>query len=374
MAVVVGLDIGSEAVRAAAVEAKGSLPALRRFGEFPLPAGAVVAGSIVDEEAVGEAMAGLWKRHHLPRKRVVAGIGGPEVAVCRVEIPAPAENELAESLPGLVRDRLPMPVEEAVLDYVPLAETVTAEGGPGLALLVVAVPRAMVETLLRITRRTGLEVMSVDLAVFGLVRGAFGAAPAPEAGRSRGLLDIGATLTQLAVVRDGVTCFVRHLPTGGARFTDSLAAGAGLGREEAEERKRAIGVVPAGLPAGDEEPARLARLLTREADGLISEVRSAVGEYLTEVGEGSLGSLAVAGNGARLPHLANRLGRGLGIRVEPARVLDHITVGRTGLSESQLLALQPVLPAAVGLALWGSFGSPPARRPASGPQAGPPGE
>jgi hypothetical protein len=72
----------------------------------------------------------------------------------------------------------------------------------------------------------------------------------------------------------------------------------------------------------------------------------------------------VSGNGARLPHLANRLGRSLGVRVEPARVLDRVTVGRTGLTESQLLALQPVLPAAVGLALWGSFVTSGAERPA----------
>jgi len=364
MPIAVGLDVGSEAVRAAAVETGGTPPALRRFGEVPLPPGAVVAGRILDEEAVVRAVGTLWKQHHLPRKRMVAGVAGPDVVVSRIVVPSLPEAELQELLPELVQSRLPVPVEGVVLDYVPLEPTVGPDGGPAMALLVVAVPREVVETLLGVARRCGVEVMSVDLQAFGLARGALGAGPAQEGEGSRAVLDIGATLTQLAVVRGGSTCFVRHLATGGARFTEALVSGAALGREEAEEHKRAIGVAPAGMPAGDEEPALLSRLLTRAADELIAQVGAALGEYRAEAGEGLPGRLVVSGNGARLPHLAHRLGRSLGVRVEPARVLDRVAVGRTGLSESQLLALQPVLPAAVGLALWGSFVTSPAGRPA----------
>jgi hypothetical protein len=51
--------------------------------------------------------------------------------------------------------------------------------------------------------------------------------------------------------------------------------------------------------------------------------------------------------------------------VEPVRVLDHVDVGRVHMTEPQLLELQPVLPAAVGLALWGSYVMPPTKRLAS---------
>ncbi|HEX5630997.1 MAG TPA: hypothetical protein VFY15_05005, partial [Acidimicrobiia bacterium] len=71
--------------------------------------------------------------------------------------------------------------------------------------------------------------------------------------------------------------------------------------------------------------------------------------------EHALERLVVSGNGARLPHLANRVARSLNTRVEPVRVLDHFRVGRLHMTEAELLALQPVLPAAVGLGLWGSY-------------------
>lgn len=354
MAVAVGLDIGSEAVRAAAVETRRGAPVLQRFGEVALPAGAVVAGEIVDEAAVAAAVRALWKQQHLPRKRVVVGLAGPRVAVRRVEVPRLREGELAEALPGYLRGALPMPVEEAVLDYVPLEEFTTPGGDQLLAILAVAAHRGLVEGVVGMAQRAGLGVMAVDLAAFGLVRAGLGLGLGREEEGSQALLDIGATLTQLAVVRGGIARLVGMIPVGGSRFTEALVAGAGLDWEDAEQRKRTTGVVPGGLPAGEGERAVLGRLLTGVADELIGAVRMLLDGHLRETGERSLARLVVAGNGARLPHLAGRLARALGTTVQPARALDHLAVGRIRLTEPQLLKLQPVLPAAAGLALWGS--------------------
>ena len=115
-------------------------------------------------------------------------------------------------------------------------------------------------------------------------------------------------------------------------------------------------------PDGADEDDSVRRLLTRQADSFIEEIRGSVNYHLSQSGDSTLGRLVVAGNGARLPHLANRVARALGTRVEPARVLDHVSVGRVQMTEPQLLELQPVLPAPVGLALWGSYIVPPTNR------------
>jgi len=362
MPIAVGLDVGSEAVRAAVVEVGKTAPVLRRFAEMPLPDGAVVAGDIVDEGAVKEAVAALWKRNRLPRKRVVVGIANQRVIVRQVDVPHLEEEELVDALPYQVQDVIPIPVEETVLDYVPLEEFATPDGELMLSILVVAAQRDMVGGLMDVARTAGLQVASVDLQAFGLVRAAFGADLLLGGDGPQGLLDIGATMSQIAVVRGGITRFVRILPTGGDVFTAGLARDLEIGRDEAEDLKRRVGVVPSGLPDDDEEEARARRSLTRIADELIEEIRGSVNYYLTQAGEPALDRLVVAGNGARLPHLANRVARALGTRVEPVRVLDHVNVGRVQMTESQLLALQPVLPAAVGLALWGSYVVPPSNR------------
>ena len=124
--------------------------------------------------------------------------------------------------------------------------------------------------------------------------------------------------------------------------------------EEAEATKRRIGIAvdDPGPPDPDSEDtdAEAQRLLTIEASKFIEEIRGSVNFYLSQSEEGSVSKVIVAGNGARLPHLANRIGRTLDAPVEPARVLDGLSQGR--LSEDEVTPLQPVLPVPVGLALW----------------------
>ena len=138
-------------------------PVLRRFAEIPLPPGAVEAGDIVDEGAVSEAMAALWKRYRLPRKRVVIGIANQRVIVRQVDVPHLEEGEMIEALPYQVQDAIPIPVEDAVLDYVPLEEFNTPDGDLMLSILVVAAHREMVDGLVGLANSVGLQVQSIDL-------------------------------------------------------------------------------------------------------------------------------------------------------------------------------------------------------------------
>jgi Tfp pilus assembly PilM family ATPase len=155
------------------------------------------------------------------------------------------------------------------------------------------------------------------------------------------------------IARAGTAHFVRLLPRGGDDFTAALRDGLDLDAESAEELKRTVGVEPFGLPDGDDEVSKARQILTEQADSLIEEVRGSVNYFETSTGDLRVERLVVAGNAARLPHLANRLGRSLSVDVEPARILDHLEVGNIEMSDEEVLDAQPVIPTAVGLALWG---------------------
>ena len=351
----VGLDIGAEAVRAAVVDTSRASPVLKRFAEMPVPEGVVEAGEVIDEGTVTEAVAALWKRHRLPKRNVVLGIGSQRVIVRQVDVPHLEEAEMVNALPFQVQDVIPIPVEEAVLDYVPLEEFTTPDGDLMMSILVIAAQRDMVEGLVNVARNAGLQVAAIDLHAFGLVRAAFGSDLMLGGDGPQAVLDIGASVSQIAIVRAGITRFVRILPVGGTSFTNALADGMAISLEDADLLKRRAGVAPSGVPDGDDPDSIARRVLTRTADNLIEEIRGSVNYYLTQAGEHRLERLVVAGNGARLPHLANRVAHALDTRVEPVRVLDHVSLGRINITETELLRLQPVLPAAVGLALWGSY-------------------
>lgn len=351
MAITVGLDIGGTGIRAVALDSGKAPPTLRRVGTIPLEPGAVVAGEIIDEGAVTIAVSRLWKQHRLPKQRVVVGIGNQRVIVRQADVPRMTEDELREALPFQVQEYIPIPVEETILDFVPLEEFTTGSGEAMLSILAVAAQREMVQSFLRAVKGAGIVPIAIDLHGFALVRallsGSFDLA-GPQA-----IIDIGASLTHVVLVRAGLPRFLRIIPKGGDAFTSAIATEMNLGFDEADQLKRSIGVVPEGPApqAGDEEDQTKA-LLTKVADVFIEEIRSSVNYYLSQAGDEGLSRLIVAGNSARLPHLATRIGHALDARVEPARVLESLDVGKV--DQTELSGQLPVLPAAVGLALWGT--------------------
>lgn len=352
MAVTVGLDIGGNAVRAAVVDTSKSSRVVRRYAEMPLPSGAVSGGEIVDEGAVSEAVAALWKRHKLPRKRVVVGTANQRLAVRQVDVPQMGPDELSEALPFQVQDSIPIAVEEAILDFVPLETFITPDGEPMESILAIAVHRDIVDSIIRVMEAAKVAPTAVDLQAFALVRSIFGL----EVGVGtplQAIVDIGASITQVVISRAGTAHFVRLLPRGGDDFTAALRDGLDLDAESAEELKRTVGVEPMGQPSGDDDVSNARRILTEQADSLIEEVRGSVAFFEGSSGEERVERLVVAGNAARLPHLANRFGRSIGVAVEPARVLDLFEIGKVDLTDDEILDAQPVIPTAVGLALWG---------------------
>ncbi|MGD2051476.1 MAG: type IV pilus assembly protein PilM [Acidimicrobiia bacterium] len=352
MAVTVGLDIGGTAVRAAVLDSAKSRWVLRRFAEMPLPPGAVTAGEIVDEGAVSEALSALWRRAKLPKRRIVVGLASQRLVVRQVDVPNLGPEELAEALPYQVQDSIPLAVDEAVLDYVPLEDFMTEEGDAMQSILAIAVHREIVEAVMRVLHDARLTPAAIDLQPFGLVRAVFGIEPGVGS-PLQALVDIGASVTQLAVTRGGTARFVRLLPRGGDDFTAALVEHLEIEPDEAADLKARIGVRSEGMP-GDQDPdAEAQRILTQKADELIDDIRGSIDFFLTQTEGAALERLVVAGNGARLPHLANRMARLMGVQVEPAKILDVVEVGRVDLGDDEMLEAQPVIPTALGLALWG---------------------
>jgi len=356
MAINVGLDIGTSAVRAAVVQTGKGVPVLQRYGQVALPEGAVVAGEIVEEAIVRDALTQLWKTAKLPKKRVVVGIANQRVIVRRVDLPYMAEDELAQALPFQAQEYIPIPIDEAILDFVPLEEFATPNGEPMLSVLVVAAHKDMAADVLRVVGSAGIKVMAIDLQAFALTRSVLGADFDLDSA-TQAIINIGGGLTQVILMRAGTIRFLRILTMGGATFTEALAERMPMEPEQAEQYKRRTGVAIDGVPEGAEGEALAKMILTEEADVLIEEIRGSVDYYLGQSGGDGLERLFVAGNGARLPNLANRLGRSLGVGVEPVRVLDEekMRVGKLGLSDVELAQAQPVLPVPVGLAMWGEL-------------------
>src|SRR6266513_1195602 len=246
----IGLDIGSTAVRAAELSG-GTQPTVVRAAQGPLPQGAVENGEVRDPLAVSDALRELWKRGGFSSGQVWLGVGNQRVVVREIALPFLPEKELKASLSLQVQEFIPMPVDEAVLDYDPIGEF-EQEDRKMLRMLLVAAKRAMVDQVVLGVTGAGLEPMGLDLTPFALVRavGTPDVSMDLEEGGEEAIIDIGAHVTNIVVHDRGDTRFVRILPSGGRDVTVAIARAAGVEDEVAERLKRGEQVETA--PSSDE--------------------------------------------------------------------------------------------------------------------------
>jgi type IV pilus assembly protein PilM len=344
---VVGLDIGTSAVRAAQLVLGKGGASLERFGQVALPLGAVRDGEVVDTDAVAAALRQLWVQARLTTTKVVVGVANQKVVVRQVDLPWLPVAELRASLAFQVQDYIPMPVEQAILDFHPLQDVTSDSGTRMLRVLLVAAARDMVSSALTAVEKAGLQPSMVDLTSFAVLRSQVTANGA-FAAEAEALVDIGASVTNIVVHEGGVPRFVRILLMGGADITDAVAERLGVPAVEAEALKQATGL--ALLPA-QVGPHPASRAIESTGSALVEEVRGSLDYYLAQPGSARIGRVVLSGGGSRLSGLVERLSAATRLPVDLAHPMQVLRIGRTGLTEEQLAVVEPMVTVPVGLAL-----------------------
>jgi type IV pilus assembly protein PilM len=311
---IVGLDVGTRAVRLADVE-PGPPPVLRVFGQVDLPPGAVLAGEVVDVDAVAEAIRRLWRETGLRQGTVRVGVASERVVVRTIELAAVPDDELADALRFQAQDYITIPIDEAVLDFHVLERVSGPDGEPVVRILLAAAHRETVGALLEAVKAAGITASAVDLVPLALIRGLCPAAGEP--GSAEAIVSVGAGVTTVVVHEAGLPRVVRIVATG------------------ADDD-------PTGLSAPD-----------ADLSHVIGPIHSSLDYYLNQSDAAPLTKVVLTGGGSLVEGLSDALAASLFLPVEPGRPRDSIDVGDIGVPEEGLPGLDPYLPVAVGLALGG---------------------
>lgn len=344
MATAIGLDIGSSAVRAVQLS-KGRGPAtLDRLGQVLLPPGAVRDGEIVQPDAVVEALQILMSRYEFKGKKVALGVANQQVVVRQVDLPSMPEAQLRESLPFQVQDYIPIPVEQAQLDYEVLEEFTNADGTEMSRLLLVAAAREMIDVVLDVVRRAKLDPVLLDLDAFALLRALITPVEAgaeDENAPGELIVNVGSTVTNIVVHRAGVPRFVRILLMGGNSITEALQNATGTTWDNAE----AIKAAP--QPSDSNE----AKVVNERAQRFVEEVRGSLDYYRAQGDSITVQRLLLTGGGSLLPGLAERLAEAVRLPVDRGHPMQQLQLGKVDLAPEQLAEAEPFLSVAIGLAM-----------------------
>ncbi|WP_052667336.1 type IV pilus assembly protein PilM [Nitriliruptor alkaliphilus] len=340
----VGIDIGTRTITLAEVKQVRGAATITNFGGVELPEDAVREGEIVDLSVVSRALSELLSSAKVGTKKVFLGVANQRVVVRQVDLPWMEPKELKASLRYQVQEFLPIPVEEAELD-VHVVEEFTTEGGERFQrLLLVAGHRDMVASHVDAAVDAGLKPLGVDLNPFAVLR-SMGRTSRIDTGNEV-VIDVGAGVTDIVVHEAGTPTFVRILVLGGDDITSALASGLGISSQEAEARKRQLGI-------GGDPSDVAARIVSDRAEQFVDEIRSSLDYYQAQAGASRLSNVVLTGGGALLRGLAPRLEAALRLPVQIGSVFDRFPVKGTVYGPEDLAHVGPNLAVAVGLALGG---------------------
>jgi len=342
MAQVVGLDIGTSAVRAAELEFGAGAPVLVAFGQVGLPPGAIVDGEVQDPSAVSDAIVRLWQNGKFQSKSVVVGIAGLRAITREVDLPWVPDEDLDSAVRFQSEEVIPFPPDKTILSTQVLADSTAADGSKTRRVLVAAAHRDLVDGVVGAAEKAGLVVEGVDLVSSALVR-ALGD-PSVAAERPEAIVSIGAGLTVVVVHQHGRPQFVRTIGTGGNTATAAVASSLDLPLVDAELLKRRLGEESSQVRAAESavQPA---------IAELVGEIRNSVQYFATLPGRVPIARVLLTGGGARLRGLVKELRAQVRIPVEHVSPLARLDLSRIDLDQEQAASIDPVLAAPIGLAL-----------------------
>jgi type IV pilus assembly protein PilM len=317
---VVGLDLDPAHVAAAEVHVNGGI-AVKRGAVAPLSPGILRDGEVSDGPALTAAIKELWSQSDLP-KSVRLGIANQRIVVRTLDMP-PLEDPKA--LEAAVRveapDHIPMPMDEAVLDFQSLGQVATP-GGDRTRVVVVAVRREMVERYLEAVRAAGLNVEGVDLSAFALVRSMYN--PLTDEGKGKLFVSVSG-LTNVAVTA-GQHCLFTRAATGGMdSMLQALSDRRGLTQEHADQWLSHVGLErPLAEVEGDPEIVAAARTVLEEGVRQIADtVRNSLNFYRMQQNAAAVDQAVLAGPATAIAGLSTQLASELGMPVEARTVAQQ---------------------------------------------------
>jgi type IV pilus assembly protein PilM len=338
---VVGLKIGSSQLAAALVVNNGG-PRLTNAAREELNDGIVVGGEVRDPEALAAALDAFFTQNGFPRRKIRLGIGSNRVGVRVFERPEVDDpRQLANAIRFRAHEALPIPIEEAMLDYH------VVDDGDGSGRVVLAVTyRELIDGFIAACKLAKLELVGIDLEAFALLRALV--TPRPKGtprGAARVAVTIGHDRTTVAV-SDGRVCeFTRVLEFGGATFTRAIERTVRVEEDEAERIKRSLSLTakPATDDAKDDKVTKATETVRREVQSLARELVSTLEFYQDQPSSLSLADVSVTGGTSHLRGLDTELEKLLGVEVgvgDPfARVGDDHDAAASGQVGSLAVAI-----------------------------------
>ena len=277
----IGCDISSSSVKLVEIADAGkNVYRVERYSIEPLPRDAVVDGNINNLEAVSDCLKRGWKRMGTNIKGLALALPSAAVITKKIVVPAgQLENELELQVETEANQYIPFALDEVNLDFQVIGP---APNSPDdVEVLIAASRKEKIEDRVAAAEAAGLKALVVDIESFAI----------QTADQNIAIVDVGTTMMNLNVLRNGQSIYMREQPFGGNTLTQEIQRAFGMSPEEAEAAKRS-----GGLPDNYD-----AEVLAPFMDTLGLEVARALQFFFTSTQFNQVNHILLAGGCAAIP-------------------------------------------------------------------------
>jgi type IV pilus assembly protein PilM len=352
-----GLDIGSHTVKAVQFVKKGEQLRLVSLAHMEIPPEIQEeADPALHNDMLANAIKQMLKENKINAKEAVTSIAGDNVIVRYVKLPKMSEEELKNVISYEGEQYIPLAINQVVMDHTILGE-LEEEGSTKMEVLLVAAKEEIVDEHIRLLQLAGLNPALIDVDSFALQNAYelnYGVID-----ETIGLIHIGAKLTTINILENGVTHLTRDVAVAGNNFTREIQREFDVTFHQAEELKCQEGEVPIEtedilqmeMPKKQNNAKRIGDAIAPVLNKLIAEIQRSFDYYTTSIRKRPVSRIILSGGTSRLKNLDKYLNQKLDIAVELNNPFKEIMVGEKEFDTEFITHNAQIFNVGVGLAL-----------------------
>lgn len=327
-----GLDIGTTGVRLVQLKSGSSAPALVTYGAKPLPANLISSESEVDQDKLAEIIQQLKTEAKVSADQVVTALPSQHAFTTVITTPKLSNSELEKSIQLQADQYIPMPVEDAKLDW-----HVIDSNENEMSVLLVAAPKQVVNKYLSIVEKAGLNLLALEINALAVARSVVNASDVPVA-----VVDWGSNSTEITIISQRVPHLVRSVNIGGNTLVRSVEQNLNVDTEQAQQFLQKFGVTQTKLEG------QVLKAVQGSLDNVMSEISKSI-KYFTSQNEGvQLEKVILTGGPTSLPEMPSYVANSINFPVEIANPWVNVSYPAT--QQETLMNQSLHFAVAVGLA------------------------
>jgi len=340
---VVGLDIGSSAVKAVELKASGKNFKVVAFASEPVPPDSIVDGAIIDGAAVAEAIRRVFENKAFKTKEVAASLSGNAVIVKKITLPVMTAAELGESIYWEAEQYIPFDIQDVNLDYQILDAGTSEESKGTMDVLLVAAKKEKIADYTGVISQAGRTPIIVDVDAFAL-QNAYEVNYGLEPDQVVVLLNAGASAININILTGDQSTFTRDISIGGNSYTEAVQKELNLAFDSAEQLKR-------GMPVEGVNPEDVTPVLQAMTENVLLEIQKTFDFFKATASSDRIDRIVLSGGASRVTGFVEALQERFGTAVDVFDPFKKISFDPAKLGVADPEGSSPAAAVAVGLAL-----------------------